>query len=96
MDWSIISAIISVIVIPIIGLMFATLDKRSKKRQDANKEFNGFMLWGIRAIGGLTKANTMSIKLGTPCSETEEALSEYTRFCTSLEKFTTNQTTQTL
>ena len=93
--WPLVSAIVSVIILPVVALIVNRNEKKAAQRAEANERFNNYMLWGIKAVGGLAKANTISIKRGEPNGEMEEALSEYNRFHKEITKFTSGQAVKT-
>ena len=94
--WGLIGSIVNVMIMPIIIHLINRNEKAAKQRADAGKKFNGYILWGMKAIGGLAKANTIAIKNRKANGETDHAMKEYIRFSKSLDRFTAEQTSETL
>lgn len=85
-----------IIIVPCIAALGKYLDIKSAKRQEANNKFNQLLLWGVESIGGLTAANTKSIKEGSAGAETEVALAEYQKFHSEITKFKNEQAVRSL
>ncbi len=93
-----ISTVTNTLVLPIVALFITKSERHQKERNTANREFNNFVLWGMQAIGGLTKVNTAILngKDGEGSKELEMAAEEYERFRKEINRFTQAQTSKTL
>jgi len=96
---TIISTTITGIAIPVLVFLFARLDKREKIRaaavalnNESRQEFISLMLWGIKAVGELAKANAIAYKRGFPNGELDSAIIEYGMYCKNLEKYQNKKT----
>lgn len=84
--------IISILGVPLLGVMLAFFDSRNRKRGEARDKLNGLILTGFDAMGNL--ALTSALKTLGEVSEKDvaDAITEYRTFRTELKGFTRDQT----
>jgi len=90
------SSLMTLVVIPLAAIFFKRMEKRDRARDEANKRFYGYVIWGIESVGGLSRAIAIARKNQKCNGETDEALQKYEDFERELNKFKTQQTAKTL
>ena len=93
---TIVTPFITMGVVPIVALLLKKREKREKETTAAVERYNGYVIWGLLAIGGLANATACAQRDGKCNGETVKAQKEYEAFAKDLQKFKVQQVVKTL
>lgn len=98
-DWPFWGSFMSAVGIPILGLVLVVIERRAKKKEEAQKRFHELSIDGWEKTGNVVVANANIALDGQSealCRELKTALKEYNSFRNDVNAFKRDKTVGTL